>query len=150
VRFWDSSAVVPLVVREPPTAAMKELLADDPEMLVWWGSDLQCAAAVAHREREGALESRQADEALQRVDLLKKEWHELQPLEPVRSLGRRLVRVHPLRAADALQLAAALVACEGDPSFLVVVTLDARLSERRARKGSLRSESDEQQTAGLL
>jgi hypothetical protein len=57
------------------------------------------------------------------------------PLEPVRGLGRRLVRVHPLRAADALQLAAALVACEGDPSSLVMVTLDARLSEAARKEG---------------
>jgi predicted nucleic acid-binding protein len=135
VRFWESSAILPLVVREPQTAEMKELLAEDPEMLVWWGSELECASAVARREREGALASRQADEALRRVDLLKKEWHELQPLEPVRSLGRRLVRVHPLRAADALQLAAALVACEGDPSSLVMVTLDARLSEAARKEG---------------
>jgi predicted nucleic acid-binding protein len=135
VRFWDSSALVPLVVREPQTAAMKELLADDPEMLVWWASELECASAVARSEREGALESRQADESLRRVGLLKREWHDLQPLGPVRSLGRRLVRVHPLRATDALQLAAALVACEGDPSSLVMVTLDARLSEAARKEG---------------
>jgi predicted nucleic acid-binding protein len=40
-----------------------------------------------------------------------------------------------LRAADALQLAAAVLASEGEPSSLEIVTLDERLSEAAQKEG---------------
>jgi predicted nucleic acid-binding protein len=72
---------------------------------------------------------------LGRLDLLKEEWHELQATERARGIARRLLRVHPLRAADALQLAAALVGSEGDPTSIEMVTLDERLSEAAQKEG---------------
>jgi len=42
---------------------------------------------------------------------------------------------HPLRAADALQLSAAIVAADGDPSSLELVTLDRRLAEAAMLEG---------------
>jgi hypothetical protein len=56
-------------------------------------------------------------------------------LEPLRRLAQRLVRVHPLRAADAFQLAAALVAAEPDPSGVEFVCLDPRLANAASREG---------------
>ena len=43
--------------------------------------------------------------------------------------------MHPLRAADALQLAAAFVAAERGPSSLQVVTLDERLADAMRKEG---------------
>jgi predicted nucleic acid-binding protein len=47
----------------------------------------------------------------------------------------RLLRVHALRAADSLQLAAAIVAAEHEPSALEFVSLDERLNEAASREG---------------
>ena len=49
-------------------------------------------------------------------------------LTAVRRTALRLLRVHPIRTADALQLAAALAAAHGDPSTLAFLSGDARLS----------------------
>jgi uncharacterized protein len=43
--------------------------------------------------------------------------------------------VHPLRAADALQLAAAFAAAEGRPGSLELITLDDRLCLAARKKG---------------
>lgn len=73
--------------------------------------------------------------ALDRLDALKGSWHEVQPLETVRRFARRLLRVHELRAADSLQLAAALAAAEGRSDVLEFVSLDDRLLEAARREG---------------
>ena len=135
MRFWDSSAIIPLLVTEPQTRLVRDIYGSRPGMLVWWATEVECASAIARRERDGSLPSAPARQALARLDLLKKEWHEIQPTDRVRSLGRRLLRVHPLRAADALQLAAAVLASEGEPSSLEIVTLDERLSEAAQKEG---------------
>jgi len=73
--------------------------------------------------------------ALERLDLLAEGWNEVQPVVAVRSAARRLLWVHPLRAADAHQLAAAVVAAEAQPASLEIVTLDERLAVAARREG---------------
>jgi predicted nucleic acid-binding protein len=135
VRFWDSSAIVALTVAEPSTAAMQAVAAEDPLMCVWWATEIECVSALARLERDGALTDLAMTAALQRVDLLADSWNEVQPITSVRIAARRLLRVHTLRAADALQLAAAVVAAEGVPPSLDLVTLDDRLAAAARREG---------------
>ena len=59
----------------------------------------------------------------------------IRPTERVRRAAARLLRVHPLRAADALQLAAAIVGSEDRPETLPFVTLDDRLADAATREG---------------
>jgi hypothetical protein len=114
---------------------MRRLFADDPELLVWWTSEVECASAVTRLEHEGVLTRTVAAAALARLEELRAAWQEVEPGESVRRAARRVLRIHALRAADALQLAAALVASEGDPSSLAVVSLDSRLAEAAEREG---------------
>ena len=104
-------------------------------MCVWWGTEIECVSAVARLEREDALAEPAMTAALVRLDLLAEAWNEVQPVAAVRSTARRLLRVHPLRAADALVLAAAVVAAEGVPASLDLVTLDERLAAAARREG---------------
>lgn len=131
--FWDSSAVVPLLVDESPRDALLELLRRDSGMIVWWGTPVECASAIARREREGALGA--ANQAVERLRAMAGEWHEVLATDTVRSAALRMLRVHPLRAADSLQLAAAFVAAEHDPPSLEFVSLDDRLVEAADREG---------------
>lgn len=105
-------------------------------MLVWWATDVECASAIARVERassaSGAFDARVAYE---RLDALSAAWQEVQPVAALRRLAVRLLRVHPLRAADSLQLAAAILASEHDPTSLQFVTLDDRLADAAAREG---------------
>ena len=102
--FWDASAIVPLLVLESPTDHLLDLLEEDPAMIVWWGAPVECTSAIARREREGALTATDATTALERLSSLSTEWHEVQPVDPVRRTAQRLLRVHPLRSADSLHL----------------------------------------------
>ena len=135
MKFWDASAVVPLLVQEPATSAMRGLLREDRELLVWWGTSVECVSALARRQREGNLHRADFTRAEQRLRRLAGAWVEVLPTDPVRSTAERLIRVHPLRAADALQLAAAVIGAEHEPSSLTLITLDDRLGEAAEREG---------------
>jgi predicted nucleic acid-binding protein len=108
---------------------------EDGAIIVWWGSRVECDSAVARLEREGTLIPGNASEALRRLDLLSSSWQEIQPQEILRENARRLLRAHNLRAADALQLSAAIAAAEGRPASLTFVCLDARLALAAEREG---------------
>lgn len=133
--FWDASAIVPLLVAEKTTAHLQVLAQRDADMLAWWGSAVECASALARLEREAALDAKSAELAFQRLKLIADAWHEIEPSEVVRENAVRFLRVHPLRAADALQLAAAFVAAERRPASLQVVTLDERLADAMRKEG---------------
>lgn len=135
MRFWDASAVVPLLVSEAATPALLALLEEDPLVLAWWGTPVECTSALCRREREGHLSAADAARALDRLRALGEEWQEILPTGAVRSTAQRLLRVHPLCAADALQLAAAVAAAEHEPPSLELVCLDARLAEAAHREG---------------
>lgn len=135
MRFWDASAIVPLILDEPQSPAVKAEYQRDPEMIVWWATDIECVSAIARRERDGLLSPAAAAAAIERLDFLGAAWQEVQPSPPLRRTAVRLLRVHPLRAADALQLAAALAASDGDARSLTLATLDGRLGQAAAREG---------------
>ena len=98
-------------------------------MYVWWATGTECVSALARLEREGG----DASEGLERLDVFAESWREVAATDPVRRAAARLLRVHPLRAADALQLAAAIVASEGEPRTLPLVTFDERLADAADR-----------------
>ena len=126
---------MPLLVPEPTTRALQALVVRDPDMLVWWESPVECVSALVRLEREAALDAMQATAAFERLDELAHGWHEIGPGERVRETAMRFLRVHALRAADALQLAAAFAAAENRPSALEVVILDDRLAEAARKEG---------------
>ena len=114
---------------------MRSIAEDDPVMLVWWATVVECVSAIARLERDGDLTSEGTLAALERLDALAEGWNEVQPVEAARRTARRMLRTHRLRAADALQLAAAGVAAEGHPASLEIITLDDRLIEAARREG---------------
>ena len=107
----------------------------DPEVVVWWATEVECESGIARGEREGLLTGAEGTLARERLEELRERWVEVEPAEPQRKAARRLLRTHPLRAGDALQLSAALVAAEADPVTLELVTLDDRLAEAARREG---------------
>jgi uncharacterized protein len=137
VRFWDSSALVPLIVEERSSDTAGRLLTEDPELVAWWATPVECASTLGRRERAGAMDAKAVSRALSRLAQLASSWTEILPSEGLRESALRLVRVHDLPAGDALQLAAALVACENRPDTLDLVTLDDRLALAATREGFL-------------
>lgn len=135
MKFWDASAIVPLLVAEATTKGVQAIAEQDSTMLVWWATEVECASAIARLERDGALDDVAGAEAFDRLRHLASGWHEVEPSDAVREAAVRFLRVHPLRAADALQLAAAFVAAERRPSSIEVVTLDDRLAAAARKEG---------------
>jgi uncharacterized protein len=135
MRFWDASAIVPLLMTEVTTKPLQKFAAADATMLVWWATEVECASAIARLEREGALEPPAVTEAFHRLKRLADGWHEVDPSDAIREAAVRFLRVHPFRAADALQLAAAFLAAERRPSSLEIVTLDDRLAAAARKEG---------------
>ena len=123
MKYWDSSAVVPLLAEDAAT------------MIVWWGTPVECMSALARLEREERLDTVSITKAARRLKQMQRLWQEVQPLETLRDIAMRLLRVHPLHAADSLQLAAAIVASEHRPSTMDFVCLDARLALAAQREG---------------
>lgn len=109
--------------------------ARDVEMTTWWGTQIECVSALARLEREERLTPAMASEVYVRLANLAAGWAEVVPSERVRATAERLLRVHPLRAGDALQLAAASAAAEDHPRSLSFVTRDARLALAAEREG---------------
>ena len=135
MRFWDSSAVVPLLVLEVMSGSVQKLYEDDPVMAAWWATEIECTSAIARRQRLGQLSEDVAVEGFVRLKALREGWHEVEPGEELRESAKRLLRVHDLRTADALQLAAAVYVAEARPSTLEFVSLDDRLLAAARREG---------------
>lgn len=96
---------------------------------------MECGSAIARLERAGALDESAVTEAFARLKQLAGGWHEVDPSDAIHEAAIRFLRVHPLRAADALQLAAAFIAAERRPSSLEVVTLDDRVAGAARKEG---------------
>ncbi len=134
MRFWDSSALMPLLVEELTTPFLASVHEADPDLVVWWASVVECASAIARLERDG-LTGQRVEMAVARLARFRAAWRETLPIEEIRETAVRLLRVHPLRAADALQLAAGLFAAEGRPGTLEFVCLDQRLGDAAHAEG---------------
>ena len=135
MRYWDASALVPLVIASAASADLERLIVQDRDVATWWGSLLECESAVRRKEREGVLSAEAAETARARLRAWHTEWTEVQPGDRLREDASRLLAVHPLRSGDALQLSAALSAARAAPSTLPFLTLDRRLAEAARREG---------------
>ncbi|HUF12978.1 MAG TPA: type II toxin-antitoxin system VapC family toxin [Longimicrobiales bacterium] len=126
MRFWDSSALVPLFIEQPASAAVRQAIQDDPEVAYWWASPAECWSAFARLRREGGIDAGAESRVLGRLEAARGAWLEILPHEALRRRAGQLLRVHALRAADALQLAAALA--WGEEASGALVTFDERLA----------------------
>jgi predicted nucleic acid-binding protein len=137
VRFWDTSAAIPLLIEEPASAACRRELRADSAMAVWALTRTEIVSAVRRRERAGDLAAAEVVSALRRCEARAARWTEVDALDEVRRRAERLLAVHSLRAADALQLGAALALFEDRPRGRAFLTRDAGLANAAGREGFL-------------
>jgi uncharacterized protein len=129
MRFWDSAAIVPLIVAESISETLRTVYESDSVQSVWCLTPVEVWSAIARKRRQSVLDSPAMRDARVRLDRLATSWHEISDIPAVRRRAQRLLDVHALRAADALQLAAALVLVSDRPEGFEFVTLDDRLAE---------------------
>jgi predicted nucleic acid-binding protein len=135
MKFWDSSAITPLLVPEADSSHREQQLSADSEMLVWFGTLAEVESSLARRKRSSQLPPEAELRARRHFDELSAHWTEVTPTNEVRARAIRLLRVHTLRAADAFQLAAALVFCREQPQHLPILTADQRLRSAAQLEG---------------
>jgi predicted nucleic acid-binding protein len=135
VRFWDTSAIIPLWIAEQGSARAKAWYRTDPDIVVWTLTRVEVLSALARRRR-------QAPGAASRLLVVRREfirawgeWSEVTAIENVRRHAERIVESYPLRAADAMRIGAAIVAAEDDPAGLEFVTFDENLARAAEHEG---------------
>jgi predicted nucleic acid-binding protein len=133
--FWDSSALVPILLPEARSEALTALLSADKEVVIWWATPLECQSALYRRHRDSPLTSPQIREMTERLRAFVEHADTIAPTDDVRRRAARLLASHALRAADALQLAAALIWCEEQPHNETFVSLDEKLCAAARKEG---------------
>ncbi|MET0516314.1 MAG: PIN domain-containing protein [Nitrospiraceae bacterium] len=134
MKFWDASAVIPLCLQESRTGSLRKLAEEDEAIVAWWATPVECYSAFARLRREDLLTTTEEEQARAVLMALAAEWTEIEPSRIVREQAGRTLLLHPLRAADALQLAAALVWSRGQVAGHHFVCLDQRLREAARRE----------------
>ncbi len=135
MKFWDTSALVPLLAPEGRSSECTDLLAADRRMIVWALTPVEALSAIHRRHRDKGLSDASLRQAKRRLESLRDAWNEIRDVDLVGRRAERLLGVHAIRAADALQLAAALVGCDERPEEMPFVCLDERLGAAAEREG---------------
>ena len=131
MRFWDASAIVPLILSEARSPVVEALYRSDPGIVAWWATRVECRSAVERRLHASEITAAEAARARADLARLFAAADEIDPVFVNRDEADRLLTAHPLRAADALQLAAALAWAAGrEPACL-----DARLRAAAQAEG---------------
>jgi predicted nucleic acid-binding protein len=135
MKFWDTSALFTLLTTQPASSTANAVFISDPEVAMWWGTPVELALAAARLRRMGEVDEVGCARILAQIGPLVHMAEEVQPSEEVRQTAVRLIRLHDLRAADALQLAAALVWARHIPTGLEFVCMDAKLRTAAEKEG---------------
>src|SRR5262245_21412182 len=133
--FWDSSAIIPLCCQQPQSTAARQSARVYNTQIVWWGTIIETFSGIYRLTGESGLTVKEGQAAVKALESLQHKWNEILPSDEVRRTAERLLRMHPLRVADALQLASALVWCGAYPSGRVFICADARLSDAADKEG---------------
>jgi predicted nucleic acid-binding protein len=133
--FWDTSAIIPLCVDQRPTARSFEIAREFRKTVVWWATPVELYSALARLLRDAEIDGNEMANGVRRLNVLYSVWQEVLPLDSVRMMAQSLLGQYPLRAADALQLAAALIWCREKPQHRPFVCFDDKLAEVANRIG---------------
>ena len=126
---------MPLCCFQPQTARARRTARAYPRPVTWWATAVEATSSFHRLLRERALTAAGCQQALNRLEYLRRRWNEIQPSDEVREGAERLLGVHKLRAADALQLSAALVWCSRKPHGRHFIGADGDLSKAAEAEG---------------
>jgi hypothetical protein len=133
--FWDTSALLLLICQQPKSQRARAAHRSYPAINVWWGTRVECHSAIHRLIREGDLSGKEERQAFLSLEKLSSQWIEIQPSEEVRQSAEKLLKLHPLRAADSLQLSAALTWCNHNPHGKMFISDDTKLLEAAEKEG---------------
>ena len=135
MRYWDASALVPLIVAESDSELVRGWLSEDDHIVTWVWTRTEITSAIERRTRDRLLSRPQRRDVLDRLGVLADGWDEVTEVLAVRSRANALLARHALRAADAGQLGAALLVQEQLAGPLSFACRDQRLLSAAEREG---------------
>ncbi len=133
--FWDTSAIVPLCVKQDSTQKFRNLWRKSNSVVVWWGTTVEIRSALSRLNCDGFIDLNGLQFALARFEAMRKQWREILPNDKMREIAESLPDAYGLRALDSFQLAAALIWCKEKPKNRVFVYDDFRLIEAAQKAG---------------
>jgi predicted nucleic acid-binding protein len=133
--FWDSSALVPLCVRQTSSQNFRTLWQRSSRVVVWSGATVEIRSALSRLHRDGVIDADGLQLAIARLEAMRRGWREIASGEKLRLIAEDLPDTYALRALDSFQLASALVWCKEKPKSRLFVCDDVRLSEAAQKAG---------------
>lgn len=125
IAYFDTSAIVPLVINEPTTAVCNRIWTESTRVVSVRLLYPEARAALARAERMGRLTRAQLTTAVAELDLIIDEVDMIEVTAVLAQAAGELAQRYGLRGYDAVHLAAALAVADED---LVLVTGDADLA----------------------
>ena len=135
MKFWDTSALIHLIIKQPQSVKLRNLYENDQGMVLWWATRVEFVSALARQSREQGMSRSGERQARHLLETLARTWTEVQPTSALRAAAERLLAVHALSAAEAFQLAAAWHWCQGQTRNASLVSFDVRLREAAYKEG---------------
>ncbi len=135
MKYWDSSAIVPLFIKQPLGIEVRKISLQDLELSTWWGTHIECASAFERLKKQDLLSDSDLLAAKNSLEKLIKEVDIISPSPWLKERALRLLSLHSLRAGDVLQLASALQWCQEQPKGAGFVCLDDRLRKAALAEG---------------
>ena len=141
MKFWDTSAVVPLLAEQPQSKECRDIFRADPEVVVSQVTRIEATSALTLLARtHPPLSEAHLQDALARLDRFARKWREVRTTsdEAINALVQRALRLllehRDLRAGDAVQLASAGMLFD-PPSKRGFVVFDRGLAAAAQREG---------------
>jgi predicted nucleic acid-binding protein len=134
VAFWDTSVLVALCVDQ--TSTPRAIWFEGKyRIAVWWATHVEIVSALAQLLRQRKITAAEYAHGKHQAEGMANLWRVIAPSAKIALDARAALERYPLRAADAMQLAAAMEWCEGQPKGNVFLTLDQRLREAASLAG---------------
>jgi hypothetical protein len=111
------------------------LLYESYGIVAWWATQVEMMSGLTRLERMGQITHERFLIGKQVAREIVRDWLSVRSTESIAIDACSLLELYPLRAADALQLAAALEWCEGKPKGKVFLSFDQRLREAAGMAG---------------
>ena len=135
VNFWDSSALVPLVVPEKNSLALLDFKESSEMIFTWTLAPVEVLSAFYRLLRTKEISPETHQNAAITWKAVEDALELINETESVKAKAKRILNLHPLKAADALQLAAALAAASDNPPDHTFVSLDNSLRTAAQKEG---------------
>lgn len=135
MKYWDASALVPVLFEKEGRNALSLIMEEDSIAVSWWGTPVEVFSAIWRRRRGNPWSEEEFAVIVEEFGILTDSLHLVDATPQLRERALRLLAMHPLKSGDALQLASALHWAEENPRGMHFVCIDKQLATAARAEG---------------